>query len=130
MPANMISAVVTSRPRVRGRSSAIVMAGPMPGRTPIAVPSSTPRNANMRFVDGGVRTWDLGGETARPASPPQLSPNCPDEPTPTGSELSAMPLATTDLSDERPDAQVCEPLFQSYGGRTAFSGTVATLKVF
>ena len=49
---------------------------------------------------------------------------------PTGSELSPMPLATTDLSDEHPEAQVCDPVFRSYGGRVAFSGTIATLKVF
>lgn len=38
--------------------------------------------------------------------------------------------ATTDLCDAHPDAQVCEPLFQIFGGRTAFSGPIATLKVF
>jgi regulator of ribonuclease activity A len=41
-----------------------------------------------------------------------------------------MTLATTDLSDEHPEAQVCEPVFQSWGGRPAFSGLIATLKVF
>jgi regulator of ribonuclease activity A len=38
--------------------------------------------------------------------------------------------ATTDLCDEHPEIQVCEPLFQAYGGRVAFSGPIATLKVF
>ncbi|MGY1681840.1 ribonuclease E activity regulator RraA [Geodermatophilus sp. SYSU D01176] len=38
--------------------------------------------------------------------------------------------ATTDLSDAHPDAQVCDPLFQAFGGRTAFSGPITTLKVF
>jgi regulator of ribonuclease activity A len=41
-----------------------------------------------------------------------------------------MPLATTDLSDEHPEAQVCEPVFRSWGGRSVFSGPIATLKVF
>jgi regulator of ribonuclease activity A len=41
-----------------------------------------------------------------------------------------MTLSTTDLSDAHPEAQVCEPLFRHYGGRTAFSGPIATLKVF
>ncbi|HEX2072305.1 MAG TPA: ribonuclease E activity regulator RraA [Geodermatophilus sp.] len=41
-----------------------------------------------------------------------------------------MTLATTDLCDEHPEAQVCEPIFQSFGGRPAFSGPIATLKVF
>jgi regulator of ribonuclease activity A len=41
-----------------------------------------------------------------------------------------MPQATTDLSDEHPEAQVCDPVFLSWGGRPAFSGPIATLKVF
>ncbi len=41
-----------------------------------------------------------------------------------------MSTATTDLSDAHPDAQVCEPLFADYGGRRAFHGPIATLKVF
>jgi regulator of ribonuclease activity A len=41
-----------------------------------------------------------------------------------------MTLATTDLCDEHPEAQVCEPVFLSWGGRTAFSGPITTLKVF
>jgi regulator of ribonuclease activity A len=40
------------------------------------------------------------------------------------------PPATTDLCDEHPDAQVCEPLFQAYGGVPAFCGPITTLKVF
>lgn len=38
--------------------------------------------------------------------------------------------ATTDVSDAHPDAQVGDPIFQSFGGRTAFSGPITTLKVF
>src|ERR671921_601123 len=41
-----------------------------------------------------------------------------------------MTFATTDLSDAHPEAQVCDPVFQAYGGRTAFSGPITTLKVF
>lgn len=41
-----------------------------------------------------------------------------------------MSHATTDLSDAHPQAQVCDPLFRDYGGRTAFHGPIATLKVF
>ena len=41
-----------------------------------------------------------------------------------------MTHATTDLSDAHPEAQVCEPVFRSYGARPAFSGPIATLKVF
>jgi regulator of ribonuclease activity A len=38
--------------------------------------------------------------------------------------------ATTDLCDTHPEIQVCEPVFQAFGGRPAFSGPIATLKVF
>jgi regulator of ribonuclease activity A len=38
--------------------------------------------------------------------------------------------ATTDLSDAHPEAQVCDPVFQAFGGHAAFSGPIATLKVF
>src|SRR3712207_6027080 len=38
--------------------------------------------------------------------------------------------ATTDLSDDHPHAQVCDPLFQAFGVRSAFGGPVASLKVF
>lgn len=41
-----------------------------------------------------------------------------------------MSLATTDLSDTHPDAQVCDPVFRDFGGKTAFHGPIATLKVF
>src|SRR4051812_191976 len=41
-----------------------------------------------------------------------------------------MTHATTDLSDAHPEAQVCDPVFQAYGGRPAFAGPIATLKVF
>jgi regulator of ribonuclease activity A len=41
-----------------------------------------------------------------------------------------MTLTTTDLSDAHPEAQVCDPVFLSWGGRSAFSGRIATLKVF
>ena len=38
--------------------------------------------------------------------------------------------ATTDLCDEHPEAQVCEPVFRAFGGRPAFCGPITTLKVF
>jgi hypothetical protein len=42
MPAIMISAETGSNVKVTGRRRAIVAVGPMPGRTPTAVPSTTP----------------------------------------------------------------------------------------
>lgn len=41
-----------------------------------------------------------------------------------------MSIATTDLSDAHPDAQVCEPIFHDYGGSKCFYGPIKTLKVF
>lgn len=41
-----------------------------------------------------------------------------------------MSLATTDLSDAHPEAQVCEPDFGDFGGNLDFHGAIATLKVF
>ncbi len=38
--------------------------------------------------------------------------------------------ATTDISDEHPEAQVCDPVFQIFGGEVGFSGPITTLKVF
>lgn len=41
-----------------------------------------------------------------------------------------MLLKTADLSDAHPEAQVVDPVFGDYGGRVAFHGPIATLKVF
>jgi regulator of ribonuclease activity A len=41
-----------------------------------------------------------------------------------------MSTATTDLCDLHPDVQVCDPIFSDFGGRSAFHGSIATLKVF
>jgi regulator of ribonuclease activity A len=41
-----------------------------------------------------------------------------------------MSLSTTDLCDAHPEAQVCDPVFRSFGGRRSFSGPITTLKVF
>ena len=38
--------------------------------------------------------------------------------------------ATADLCDAHPEIQVCDPVFQDFGGAPAFSGQIATLKVF
>ena len=41
-----------------------------------------------------------------------------------------MTFTTTDLSDAHPEAQICDPVFQAFGGRPVFSGPITTLKVF
>jgi regulator of ribonuclease activity A len=38
--------------------------------------------------------------------------------------------ATTDLCDAHPEIQVCDPVFQPFGGRLSFSGPITTVKVF
>jgi len=43
---------------------------------------------------------------------------------------AARPPATTDVCDAHPEAQVCDPVFRSFGGRPAFCGPIATVKVF
>src|SRR6476646_9588552 len=50
MPANRMKAAVGSTLNVIGRSSAIVSAGPSPGRTPIAVPSVVPTRHHIRLI--------------------------------------------------------------------------------
>lgn len=47
----------------------------------------------------------------------------------TSSDAPAGP-ATTDISDAHPEAQVCDPVFQIFGGVVSFSGPVTTVKVF
>ncbi|WP_029891370.1 ribonuclease E activity regulator RraA [Polycyclovorans algicola] len=39
-------------------------------------------------------------------------------------------FATTDLCDDHPGLQVCEPIFLDFGGAIAFAGPIKTLKVF
>ena len=39
-------------------------------------------------------------------------------------------VATADLSDAHPEAQVCEPLLRDFGGKKAFHGAIRTLKIF
>ena len=55
----MMSEPAGSSLNVTGSSSATVSAGPMPGSTPTAVPSSTPISANSRFIgcNAMVRPW-------------------------------------------------------------------------
>ena len=45
MPANMMKAAVGSSVYVTGSNNATVIAGPMPGSTPTAVPRVTPTSA-------------------------------------------------------------------------------------
>lgn len=44
--------------------------------------------------------------------------------------VTSAAFATTDLSDAHPDAQVCAPVFRDFGGKPAFHGPIATVKVF
>ena len=56
MPASMISAPTGGRPKVIGSSMAMVASEPMPGSTPISVPTSAPsRQKPMLFGMRGDR---------------------------------------------------------------------------
>src|SRR3954470_9549930 len=50
MPASMISAATGLRLKVIGSSMAMVATGPMPGSTPISVPSRQPMKAYSRLI--------------------------------------------------------------------------------
>ena len=39
-------------------------------------------------------------------------------------------MKTADLTDKYPDLQVCEPIFQSYGGNALFGGPIRTVECF
>jgi len=41
-----------------------------------------------------------------------------------------MSIATTDISDDHPTAQVCAPLFRDFGKLVDFNGPIRTLKLF
>lgn len=88
MPVNMINALVGSRTKVSGSSSATAIAEPRPGRTPTAVPMSAPRNTNSSA--DGLRTS---------AKPPSRLVSCSiaqNPPTkPAGSEIPSSMLNTT-----------------------------------
>src|ERR1051325_3676801 len=56
MPASMISAATGLRLKVMGSSIAMVATGPMPGSTPISVPSTTPMKQYITF-SGWTATW-------------------------------------------------------------------------
>src|SRR5262249_28682509 len=63
MPAKIMNAAVGSTLKVIGKSSAMVSAGPRPGRTPIAVPSVVPTRHHRRFIGVSatakpLRSWE------------------------------------------------------------------------
>src|SRR6266567_9387287 len=63
MPAKRMNAAVGSTLKVIGKSSAMVSAGPRPGRTPIAVPSVVPTRHHKRFIGVSatakpLRSWE------------------------------------------------------------------------
>src|SRR3954469_6943297 len=54
MPASMMSAPTGGRPKVIGSSIAIVASGPMPGSTPISVPTMAPTKHRKMFIGNGI----------------------------------------------------------------------------
>src|SRR5215213_6502656 len=75
MPASMISAPTGGKPKVMGSSIAMVASGPMPGSTPISVPTSAPIRHSPRLV-GVTATPKPNQRFAR------MSMECPSEPRP------------------------------------------------
>src|SRR5258708_27115715 len=59
MPAKRMNAAVGSTLKVIGKSSAMVSAGPRPGRTPIAVPSVVPTRHHRRFIGASATAKPL-----------------------------------------------------------------------
>src|SRR5499433_2653282 len=69
MPAKRMNAAVGSTLKVIGKSSAMVSAGPRPGRTPIAVPSVVPTRHHKRFIgvsatEKPLRSWEKASMSA------------------------------------------------------------------
>src|SRR6187397_2913895 len=62
----MMNALTGSRVNVTGSRTATVIAGPIPGRTPTAVPSVTPANAQRSWVT--VSAWLKPSASARSVS--------------------------------------------------------------
>jgi hypothetical protein len=52
----MISAPTGGRPNVIGSSIAMVASGPMPGSTPISVPTRAPTRHRKMFIGNGIDT--------------------------------------------------------------------------
>src|SRR6476619_2143443 len=77
MPANRMKAAVGSTLKVIGSSSAIVSAGPNPGRTPIAVPSVVPTRHHIRFTGVSATAKPLAScaSVSMPASAPEPRPD-------------------------------------------------------
>src|SRR5262249_5574206 len=92
MPAKRMNAAVDSTLKVIGKSSAMVSAGPRPGRTPIAVPRVVPTRHHRRFI--GVRATAKPLRRCEKASSPPAFP--PDQPLDRGFEK-----AGTDIDAER-----------------------------
>src|SRR5690554_6666810 len=76
----MMKAEVGASVMVTGSSSAMVSAGPMPGRMPMAVPSIEPISAHIRFVGcrATAKPWSsrskvcMALDSQRREEPPQL----------------------------------------------------------
>src|SRR6185312_14845299 len=86
----MMKAPVGSRCAVTGSSSAMVSAGPMPGRMPMAVPSVTPRTHQPRLAK--VRA------VAKPSiSAPILEHSAQDA----GRQMQAERVHEADIGDDR-----------------------------
>src|SRR5690554_2199899 len=77
-PANMMKADVGATEMVTGSNSAMVSAGPIPGRTPIAVPSTEPSNAHIRLVGCSATEKPCSRSSKDCMSEPRYRQKCPE----------------------------------------------------
>src|SRR3972149_11190438 len=97
----MMTAPIGSKVWVRGRSRATVRAGPIPGRTPMSVPSETPTAAKRRYCGWSAvaKPSGRGGRTSI-AAYGTLGQDLAEQP---GRQPDAEELREADEHDDRQD---------------------------
>src|SRR5262245_37679051 len=123
MPANRMKAAVGSTLKVIGSSSAMVSAGPRPGRTPIAVPSVVPTRHHTRFI--GVSATANPFKSCAKASmsnAPQSESAFDQAFDQTGADVDAERLRETEIGNQREgraDAGVAQDRLGAEAARNA-----------
>src|SRR5262245_1952481 len=103
MPANKMKAEVGSTLNVMGNRSAMVSAGPSPGKTPIAVPSVVPTRHQSRFcgVNATAKpfaSWDKTSMSAPRLEPEQAVERVLED---AGANIDAERLGKAEIGDQR-----------------------------
>src|SRR4029453_8807318 len=102
MPAKRMKAEVGSTLKVIGRRSAMVSAGPSPGRTPIAVPSVVPTRHHTRLIGVSatakpLRSWEKASMSAALDAEHALDRGLDQA----GADIDAERLGEADIGNER-----------------------------